>query len=40
MVEALSEGHTLAEKTGLGTDILHALIEAIFPVHILRTAID
>ncbi len=31
MIEALSEGHTLAEKTGLGTDNLHALIEAMFP---------
>ena len=31
MVEALSEGHTLAEKTGLGSDNLHALIEAMFP---------
>jgi 3-hydroxyisobutyrate dehydrogenase-like beta-hydroxyacid dehydrogenase len=31
MVEALSEGHTLAGKTGLGTDNMHALIEAMFP---------
>ncbi|KAF2475875.1 uncharacterized protein BDR25DRAFT_300794 [Lindgomyces ingoldianus] len=31
MVEALSEGHTLAEKTGLGTDNLHRWIEAMFP---------
>jgi 3-hydroxyisobutyrate dehydrogenase-like beta-hydroxyacid dehydrogenase len=31
MVTALSEGHTLAEKSGLGTDDLHALIETMFP---------
>lgn len=31
MVEALSEGHTLAEKSGLGSDNLHALIETMFP---------
>ncbi|KAF2877612.1 6-phosphogluconate dehydrogenase 2 [Massariosphaeria phaeospora] len=31
MVEALSEGHTLAEKTGLGTANLHQWIEAMFP---------
>jgi len=31
MVEALSEGHVLAEKTGLGTDNLHAFIEVMFP---------
>lgn len=31
MVEVLSEGHVLAEKTGLGPQNLHALIEAMFP---------
>nr|OQO32077.1 hypothetical protein B0A51_00615 [Rachicladosporium sp. CCFEE 5018] len=31
MVEALSEGHTLAEKSGLGVDNLHAFIETMFP---------
>lgn len=31
MVEALSEGHTLAEKSGLGVDNLHAFIEVMFP---------
>ncbi|KAL9102639.1 MAG: hypothetical protein Q9163_002225 [Psora crenata] len=31
MVEALSEGHTLAEKTGLGNNSLHQLIETMFP---------
>lgn len=31
MVETLSEGHTLAEKTGLGTDHLHSWIELMFP---------
>lgn len=31
MVEALSEGHTLAEKAGLGTDKLHSWIELMFP---------
>ena len=31
MIEAISEGHTLAEKSGLGTDNLHAFIEAMFP---------
>ncbi|OCL11271.1 hypothetical protein AOQ84DRAFT_386947 [Glonium stellatum] len=31
MVEALSEGHTLAELSGLGTDNLHKWIEAMFP---------
>ncbi|PVI04568.1 6-phosphogluconate dehydrogenase-like protein NAD-binding protein [Periconia macrospinosa] len=31
MVEVLSEGHVLAEKTGLGTDNLHHFIEALFP---------
>jgi len=31
MVEALAEGHTLAEKSGLGTDNLHQFIEAMFP---------
>jgi 3-hydroxyisobutyrate dehydrogenase-like beta-hydroxyacid dehydrogenase len=31
MVETLSEGHALAEKSGLGTDNLHAFIETMFP---------
>ncbi|TKA31426.1 hypothetical protein B0A50_02273 [Salinomyces thailandicus] len=31
MVETLSEGHTLAEKSGLGTANLHAFIETMFP---------
>lgn len=31
MVEVLSEGHVLAEKTGLGTANLHTWIETMFP---------
>ncbi|OJD37422.1 6-phosphogluconate dehydrogenase 2 [Diplodia corticola] len=31
MIEALSVGHTLAEKSGLGTDNLHQFIETMFP---------
>ena len=31
MIEALSEGHTLAEKTGLGNENLHKFLEALFP---------
>jgi 3-hydroxyisobutyrate dehydrogenase-like beta-hydroxyacid dehydrogenase len=31
MVETLSEGHVLAEKSGLGTDNLHHFIETMFP---------
>jgi 3-hydroxyisobutyrate dehydrogenase-like beta-hydroxyacid dehydrogenase len=31
MVEVLSEGHTLAEKTGLGTSNLHNFISTMFP---------
>ncbi|KAF2091924.1 hypothetical protein K490DRAFT_70644 [Saccharata proteae CBS 121410] len=31
MIETLSEGHTLAEKSGLGTDNLHKFVEAMFP---------
>ncbi|KAL8830616.1 MAG: hypothetical protein Q9170_005657 [Blastenia crenularia] len=31
MVETLSEGHVLAEKSGLGNDNLHAFIETMFP---------
>ena len=31
MVETLSEGHTLAEKSGLGNDNLHQFIETMFP---------
>lgn len=31
MVETLSEGHVLAEKSGLGTEELHKFIETMFP---------
>lgn len=31
MIETLSEGHALAEKSGLGTDRLHQFVEAMFP---------
>ena len=31
MVETLSEGHTLAEKSGLGSENLHQFIETMFP---------
>ncbi|CZT03819.1 related to gamma hydroxybutyrate dehydrogenase [Rhynchosporium graminicola] len=31
MVETLSEGHVLAEKSGLGTDNLHRFVETMFP---------
>ncbi|WPG98807.1 Hypothetical protein R9X50_00160300 [Acrodontium crateriforme] len=31
MVETLSEGHTVAEKTGLGVENLHKFIETMFP---------
>lgn len=31
MVETLSEGHTLAERSGLGNDSLHQFIETMFP---------
>lgn len=31
MVETLSEGHVVAEKSGLGVDKLHAFIETMFP---------
>jgi 3-hydroxyisobutyrate dehydrogenase-like beta-hydroxyacid dehydrogenase len=31
MVETISEGHVVAEKTGLGVDELHQFIEAMFP---------
>lgn len=31
MVETLSEGHVLAEKSGLGVDNLHEFIETLFP---------
>lgn len=31
MVEALSEGHTVAEKTGLGSENLHKYISVMFP---------
>ncbi|KAL8734436.1 MAG: hypothetical protein Q9181_003193 [Wetmoreana brouardii] len=31
MVETLSEGHTLAEKSGLGNENLHQFVETMFP---------
>ena len=31
MIESLSEGHTLAERSGLGNDNLHQFIETMFP---------
>ncbi len=31
LAESLGEAHTLAEKSGLGTDNLHHLIETLFP---------
>ena len=31
VIEALSEGHVMAEKTGLGTEALHQWIETMFP---------
>jgi len=31
MVETLSEGHALAEKSGLGNDNLHQFVEIMFP---------
>lgn len=31
LVETLSEGHVLAEKSGLGSDNLHEFVEAMFP---------
>ncbi|KAI4204840.1 MAG: hypothetical protein LQ350_000906 [Teloschistes chrysophthalmus] len=31
MVETLAEGHTIAEKSGLGNDNLHQFIETMFP---------
>ena len=31
MVESLAEGHTLAEKSGLGMENLHQFIENVFP---------
>ncbi|KAH8812907.1 6-phosphogluconate dehydrogenase [Xylogone sp. PMI_703] len=31
MIDALSEGHVLAEKSGLGVDELHKFIEVMFP---------
>lgn len=31
MIETLSEGHVLAEKTGLGVENLQKFIQAIFP---------
>ena len=31
MNESLAEGHTMAEKTGLGSENLHQFIETMFP---------
>ena len=31
MIETLSEGHTIAEKSGLGNENLHAFVEAMLP---------
>jgi hypothetical protein len=31
LVEAIAQGHTMAEKTGLGVDNLHEFIELMFP---------
>jgi 3-hydroxyisobutyrate dehydrogenase-like beta-hydroxyacid dehydrogenase len=31
LVEAVAQGHAMAEKTGLGVDNLHAFIEQMFP---------
>ncbi|KAL8880200.1 MAG: hypothetical protein Q9198_002344 [Flavoplaca austrocitrina] len=31
MIESLAEGHTIAEKSGLGNDNLHRFIEVMFP---------
>ena len=31
MIETLSEGHTLAERSGLGNENLHSFIETMFP---------
>ena len=31
MVETLAEGHTLAEKSGLGGENLHQFVETMFP---------
>ena len=31
MIETLSEGHTLAEKSGLGSENLHQFVEIMFP---------
>ena len=31
MVEALGEGYTVAEKTGLGTENMHKFIQVMFP---------
>ncbi|KAI4278786.1 MAG: hypothetical protein LQ337_000750 [Flavoplaca oasis] len=31
MIESLAEGHTIAEKSGLGNDNLHQFIEVMFP---------
>lgn len=31
MVETLGEGHTAAEKTGLGVDNMHTFVQTMFP---------
>jgi 3-hydroxyisobutyrate dehydrogenase-like beta-hydroxyacid dehydrogenase len=31
MIETVAEGHVLAEKTGLGHELLQKMIQAIFP---------
>lgn len=36
MVETLSEGHVLAEKSGLGNENLHQFIETMFPGRLIR----
>lgn len=36
MVETLSEGHVVAEKSGLGTKQLHQFIEVSYPEHVAR----
>jgi 3-hydroxyisobutyrate dehydrogenase-like beta-hydroxyacid dehydrogenase len=37
MVEVLAEGHTVAEKTGLGTENLHQFVSLLFPGPTPRT---
>ncbi len=31
MIETLAQGHTMAEKTGLGHENLHKFVQAVFP---------